>query len=668
MGKPVETYLRHVDGLRAVAVLSVILYHFSVPYTPGGYAGVDVFFVISGFLITRLIYGEVRETGGFDFARFYIRRMRRLFPALFVTLAATFCFAALVLSPSVFDQFGSSVAAAMASVSNILFWLQSGYFDADSHLKPLLHTWSLSVEEQFYLVCPAFLWLVMGRLRVGRRALIGALVVVGIISVALNYIWVNGAFDANFRYTIFFLTPFRVFEFVIGGLGIFLLKATSNRIVLQEALMIAGLGAIGYAVTTFSEQLIFPYWYALLPSIGSLMIIVSSQSRIAGRLLTNSAAVGIGLISYSLYLTHWPIISFFTYIHIEPPSTIQWWLLFVATFAAAVALYYFIETPFRRKAPNRSNRLPQKAFVLGSLGSMFVVMGLGLTVAAQDGWAWRQPEALDARQIQEGRMKRFSLISRSACSIVQLDDPARCKMDRAWQVLVIGNSHEPDGYNMFDAIYGGNSEVNIISFGSLNNCEPRMEVDHAVSRVAWGQCDKRVSKLADQAFVQSLDAIVLAANQPFAANKQVMWDILAQMQRINPKLALVVIGGYLNTKLDCAELFNRTFSFEICRDPQFVTWTPFGEQTAKGAKKPDQHGLRYLYIDKTKLLCPDGTLASCQVEANGEPFAYDQHHLSFGFAKFVGQRIAEKYGAELEQLKFPHILKRIPRPTVTGSN
>ncbi len=665
---PTETYLRHVDGLRAVAVLSVILYHFSVPYTPGGYIGVDVFFVISGFLITRLIYSELRETGRFDFARFYIRRMRRLFPALFVTLAATFCFAALVLSPSLFDQFGSSLAAAVVSVSNILFWSQSGYFDADSHLKPLLHTWSLSVEEQFYLVWPAFLWLVMGCLRAGRSALIGALVVIGIISMALNYIWVMGAFDADFRYTIFFLTPFRVFEFVIGGLGIFLLEATLNRIVLQEALMVAGLGAIGYAVVTYSEQLIFPYWYALLPSIGALMVIVSSQSRIAGRLLTNRAAVGIGVISYSLYLTHWPIISFFTYVHIDPPSTIQWWFLFVATFAAAIMLYYFVETPFRQNAPSRSNRLPQKAFVLGSLGSMLVVMGLGLTVAAQDGWAWRQPEALDARHIQEGRTKRFSLISGSACSIVTLDDPARCRMDRAWQMLVIGNSHEPDGYNMFDAIYSGNPDVNIISFGSLNNCEPRIEADRVVSRVSWRQCDKRVSQLADRAFVQSLDAIVIAANRQFADNQQGMWDILAQMQRINPKLALVVIGSYLNTKLDCAELFNRTFSFEICRDPQFVKWMPFGERTTKDTKKSDQHGLRYLYIDKAKLLCPDGTLASCKVEANGEPFTYDQHHLSFGFARFVGQRIAETYGGKLEQLKFPRISRRIQRPTVTGSN
>jgi len=147
-----------------------------------------------------------------------------------------------------------------------------------------------------------------------------------------------------------------------------------------------------------------------------------------------------------------------------------------------------------------------------------------------------------------------------------------------------------------------------------------------------------------------------------------MWDILAQMQRINPKLALVVIGSYLNTKLDCAELFNRTFSFEICRDPQFVKWMPFGERTTKDTKKSDQHGLRYLYIDKAKLLCPDGTLASCKVEANGEPFTYDQHHLSFGFARFVGQRIAETYGGKLEQLKFPRISRRIQRPTVTGSN
>ena len=156
-------YQRHVDGLRAVAVLAVILYHFSHRWFRGGYVGVDVFFVISGYLITRLILDEAYQTGRFDFRRFYVRRMRRLLPALFATLGISLALAIALFSPEQFQRFGRSLVAATLSCSNILFWTESGYFDVDAHMKPLLHTWSLGVEEQFYLFWPAFLWFVASR-------------------------------------------------------------------------------------------------------------------------------------------------------------------------------------------------------------------------------------------------------------------------------------------------------------------------------------------------------------------------------------------------------------------------------------------------------------------------------------------------------------------------
>jgi len=151
-------YQRHIDGLRALAVLSVVFYHYGQPWFGGGYVGVDVFFVISGYLITNLIIGEISSTGDFSFKRFYIRRLRRLFPALAVTLILCLPLALALFSPVQLQDFGRALAAAVFSVSNILFWQESGYFDPMTHMRPLLHTWSLAVEEQYYLLWPALLW------------------------------------------------------------------------------------------------------------------------------------------------------------------------------------------------------------------------------------------------------------------------------------------------------------------------------------------------------------------------------------------------------------------------------------------------------------------------------------------------------------------------------
>ncbi|HRA69070.1 MAG TPA: acyltransferase, partial [Caldilinea sp.] len=502
--KSADTYMRHVDGLRALAVLSVILYHLGVRQTPGGYVGVDVFFVISGFLITRLIYEELRTTGRFDFARFYIRRMRRLFPALFVTLAITTGAAMMVLSPGAFAKFGASLAAATVSISNILFWNEAGYFDSDSFLKPLLHTWSLSVEEQFYLIWPAFLWLLMSRWSMRGAAVAGALVAIGIASFALNALWVHGDFNADYQYAIFFLTPFRVFEFVIGGLGLFLLNAVRDRIVLQDVFMAVGLALIGYSIATFDKTLVFPYWHGLLPSFGTLLVILSGQSLRVGPLLTNRAAVFTGLISYSLYLVHWPLIVFYNYISLAPRTAGNQLALIAATFALAYLLYRFIETPFRKGTPTAARLNPQRAFVMGSLGAMLVSCVLGGTIWLQDGWSWRQPQALTAAQIDSGMQRRYATGRSPRCNILALAEKKRCKMDRPFQVLVFGNSHEPDAYNAFDAIYGSNPDVNLITFGTTNGCN--LEIAGGVPNLATKvrDCKKRFDIIADAAFVSKL--------------------------------------------------------------------------------------------------------------------------------------------------------------------
>ena len=369
-------YQRHIDGLRALAVLSVIFYHFKLPGFSGGFVGVDVFFVISGYLITALILKEAVEEGRFNFQRFYIRRMRRLFPAMAVTFAASFALAILLLSPDRLQAFGRSLSAAVFSVSNILFWSESGYFDDSAHLKPLLHTWSLGVEEQFYLFWPAFLWLALRIVSI--RSLGYMLLGVGLASLALNYFWVSGNSDPNYDSSIFYLMPFRMFELVIGALAIFMSKAMTSRRQVHELGMLLGLALIPYAVTSYDDATLFPYYNALAPCIGALLVILCKESRIAGWILKNRAAVGIGLISYSLYLVHWPLLVFYGYYRLEQLQPWEYGALLIISFLLASLMYHKVEKPLRKNAPSISHPFPQKKFVIAISTAMLTLAAAGM--------------------------------------------------------------------------------------------------------------------------------------------------------------------------------------------------------------------------------------------------------------------------------------------------
>lgn len=643
-------YQRHIDGLRAISVLSVIFYHFGSSTFSGGYVGVDVFFVISGFLITRLILNEIDDTGDFNFKRFYIRRMRRLFPALLATLACSLVCAIVLFSPEQFQAFGKSLAAAIFSVSNILFWSESGYFDADSHLKPLLHTWSLSVEEQFYLFWPAMLWLFTRKSKYYLRAyVLGA---IGIASLSLNHVWVVGNFDTEYASSIFFLTPFRIFELTLGAMAIFVAPIFSSRRWLHELAMALGLVLIAYSVFTYTDKLTFPYFPALIPCLGGFLIILSNDSRFFGIALTNPLAVGIGLISYSMYLVHWPIIVFYEYYKFEALDVTEYIGLFSLTIALAVLMYFFIEKPYRKNAPTLSHFVPQKTFAIASIGLMSIVGMVGLQIGTSSGWEWRYSNTLSADDVSQGKSRRYDLVE-NGCNLNRLENKDFCDRDKSKQIFVFGNSHEVDGYNAFKSIYADNQAVNLISFGSYNKCEIQFNESGPFSKVTNRNCDKRVKMLNNKAFITSLDGLVFSASMPFYATKEKMWRILAHLKKINSNLPLVVINGYITTRRDCSELINHIHQFDACRRQEYVQNNPFNQRaTSKLAMASE---LEYLYIDKTRLFCPDGTLASCKVEAYGEPAFYDKHHLSLGFATFLGERIKQTYKDQLISIGFPPI-------------
>jgi peptidoglycan/LPS O-acetylase OafA/YrhL len=377
-------YRREIDGLRALAVLPVILFHAGFPLFGGGFVGVDVFFVISGYLITTLMLNE-RAAGRFSIVRFYERRARRILPMLFTVVLACVPFAWVWLLPGDMKSFAESQIAVALFSSNILFWQQSGYFDAGAALKPLHHTWSLAVEEQFYVLFPLFL---AAAWRLGRTWLFALLGAMAVTSLALAE-W--GSIHS--RAATFFLLPTRAWELLAGALvALWLIRrdppALSRSAVMRvvhEAGGLAGLVLIGYATFAFSKTTPFPGFHALLPVGGTALIVLfATPQTFAGRLLGLRPLVFVGLISYSAYLWHQPLFVFARYASLDPLTTGEYLGLAVAALVLAALSWRFIEAPFRDR-----QRISARAVLLFSVSGSVLIAGVGLAGYLTNGFANR---------------------------------------------------------------------------------------------------------------------------------------------------------------------------------------------------------------------------------------------------------------------------------------
>lgn len=377
-------YRPDIDGLRAIAVLSVVFYHYRVPGFPGGFIGVDIFFVISGYLITRLVYQQARA-GTFSFRDFYLRRIRRLFPALALTLLLTLLGAALVLPPEQLARLGRIAGAAVLSLSNLMFWREAGYFDGAAQTKPLLHTWSLGVEEQFYLVWPALILLCSRHLnRRSMAGLMAGLVVLGVL--------ITGGLGGAHAAATFYLTPFRLPEFALGALMVFLDPSRPRKAVIVTPLFLLGLALMSVPVFVYTDKMVFPGFAAIWPCLGAGLLIFTGPNTRLNILLANRAMVGIGLISYSLYLIHWPL---FVLAHqsLGPLSGLMRVALIGLSVLLAALSYRFVETPFRQKwqKPRLYKLLGRPG---GYVGMAVLVLCLSASAALGGGWKGRYNAAL----------------------------------------------------------------------------------------------------------------------------------------------------------------------------------------------------------------------------------------------------------------------------------
>lgn len=371
-------YRREIDGLRAVAVVPVVLFHAGFSVFSGGYVGVDVFFVISGYLITTILLAEL-HAGKFSIVKFYERRARRLLPALFLVMACCLPFAWLWLLPEDMVDFGQSLMAVVGFVSNLLFWREeTGYFNTAAELKPLLHTWSLAVEEQFYLLFPLALMLLW---KLPRTGLFVLLALVSVISLGIAE-W--GAH--NQPAAAWFLLPTRAWELGIGALAAVHLR---NKPLDPQAsggfnqlMSLAGIGMIAWAIFFFDDDTPFPGVWGLLPVVGTaLVILFATPATFGGKLLGTRALVGIGLISYSAYLWHQPLLAFARQRNIVELDLSVVWSLIGATFVLAWLSWRYVEMPFRHAAT-----VSKKQIFAFSGAGMLAFFAIGLAAWAANGF------------------------------------------------------------------------------------------------------------------------------------------------------------------------------------------------------------------------------------------------------------------------------------------
>jgi peptidoglycan/LPS O-acetylase OafA/YrhL len=460
-------YRREVDGLRALAVVPVIFFHGGFSAFSGGFVGVDVFFVISGYLITSIILVDL-EASQFSLVRFYERRARRILPALFLVMGATSLFAYSWMMPDEFKNFGQSLLATATFSNNILLAITTDYWSLAGEFKPLLHTWSLSVEEQYYVIFPLLMILCWAYFRGWEVFVLGFLFVISMIA----GVW--GV--AHVPTMAFYALPTRAWEILLGAFAAYYLA--HNKVDIRarsrnQALSLIGVVLILASVFIFNQNYLSPGLTTLAPTVGTVLIILFAlEGTIVHRSLGSRAMVGIGLISYSMYLWHQPLFALARVYSVQAPGAGVFAILIALTFALAYLTWRFVETPFR-SGVIVGRRTVAKLSVLGSVS--FVVFGYYLS--ASYGMAWRIFDAqtniqdVDKRFYNERafRFKKDSFTSQDALKL-----------------LIIGNSFGRDFVNMTTETFD-TKNIEIVYRDDLSDCI--VPYRNPLSAVLFGSAD-----------------------------------------------------------------------------------------------------------------------------------------------------------------------------------
>ena len=627
---------RDIDGLRALAVIPVVLFHFGFSAFSGGFVGVDVFFVISGFLITSILFRDIGAQR-FSFIDFWARRARRILPALSVVMLAVLALGWLLLAAKDFSQLGRAVRYQSLFMSNILFMREDGYFEPASDLKPLLHTWSLAVEEQYYIVFPLLMALLMRHVRHWRWMLFALM----LMSFAMNIAFIGRKPDLAF-----FSLPTRAWELLCGAM-LAVLPASRHSVHpwFRQWVGLAGLIAVLTAVFTFDKATVFPGWAALLPVIGAAALIWSGSHAPSCRptwvvrLLSARVLVWIGLLSYSFYLWHWPVYVYANAISvdgIQPWEAAGWILL---ALGLAWLSWRFVELPFREKRWLAGRR----PMLLGAGLAMAALVVAGVVVRSADGF----PQRLTGRALEYAQSREWRA-GQMECLLTPSDNqPDKACLvgsnkDAPVKQLFWGDSHAAALLPALEQ--SGTGEGRAVWLYSMSGCPPILSADPPQ------RCKDFNERTMEQVRRLQIRDVVLASNWSLYVygredgDRKHMLNPRDNVAEAEARMAAAIRARVAALRATGAQvwLFKEVPLQRLGTISRLTSLARIG-RSADGLGRPLQEHLarqRFLsglfdsmsaadpgvhVIDPAPLMCPGGV---CRIEVNGRSQYKDEDHLS----------------------------------------
>jgi peptidoglycan/LPS O-acetylase OafA/YrhL len=647
-------YRADIDGLRAVAVIPVVFYHAGLVGFSGGYVGVDVFFVISGYLITGIIWREIRE-GRFSLLGFYERRARRILPALFAVILFSAVVSYQLLTPEELSNFAVSVLGSIFFVQNFVLEAQAGYFDASSATKPLLHVWSLAVEEQFYILFPLALLIAVRVL--DRRGVIVLLVLTTVLSFVLASYLV-------FRSPVFtfYMLPLRAWELLAGSLlAIASTVGASGRDRLRDAVSITGLAAILLPVFLYSSQTPFPGYTAAVPVFGATALIWAGPYSLVGRALSWRPLVFVGLISYSLYLWHWPLIAFHKLIFPDDTPLAHGLGLITASLVLAVLSWRFVEIPSRQ--PNGPLSTRWRFFAAsGTVAAGFLTAAL-LTIGG-NGWPWRAaPEIIALANVAQEK-----LISDAQCRpeevLFNLRGRERgfCRLGDdeidVPDVLVWGDSHVGAWFPMLDSAFtnAGTSGYAI----SMAGCPIAFDLDRAdYDNEGCSEASRAIQRYMQENNIRKV--VIVGSWFGVLDNKDTVYagqrSINDATRLENVTRAIADTGDWL-VEMGISSAFlvtvpgaRHSVPESLFREAQLGFYPETRRSEAEyGALMGPIRRVAEAHFDTVirtdRLLCDSG---QCDILRDGRPLYYDSNHPSLFMNEVMLPHLQSEFTAFLEQ-------------------